>query len=160
MNVTNDPLQQLREIHLPDPVSVWPPAPGWWILFVVVLSAILWAVWWYCRRRDSAYRTARDELASLRAAYAANAQEETLVKGLSTLLRRYSLTVYGRTRVAGLTGSAWLTFLDETGDTQAFTNGTGHVLNSVPYGGQNPVDINPLLDLVEHWLNKNRKGRA
>ena len=31
MNGSPDPLSELRDIHLPDPVSWWPPAPGWWI---------------------------------------------------------------------------------------------------------------------------------
>ncbi len=40
MNSANDPLAQLRDIHLPDPISWWPPAPGWWVLAVVVLALL------------------------------------------------------------------------------------------------------------------------
>ena len=31
---------QLMEIHGLDPISWWPPAPGWWIgLFLILLTA-------------------------------------------------------------------------------------------------------------------------
>ena len=30
-------LEQLADIHLPVEISYWPPAPGWWILAVMLL---------------------------------------------------------------------------------------------------------------------------
>ena len=27
-----DPLQDLRDVHMPDPISWWPPAFGWWMI--------------------------------------------------------------------------------------------------------------------------------
>ena len=43
-----DPLAQLRDIHLPDTVSDWPPGPGWWVLALVLLlfgaALVIWAV--------------------------------------------------------------------------------------------------------------------
>ena len=36
-----EPLADLRDIHLPQPISWWPPAPGWWILLGLLLVSIL-----------------------------------------------------------------------------------------------------------------------
>ena len=36
MNPTD--LSQLRDIHLPEAVPWWPPAPGWWMLFALVIA--------------------------------------------------------------------------------------------------------------------------
>ncbi len=36
-----DPLSQLRDIHLPEPVTFWPPAPGWWFILLLILIGLV-----------------------------------------------------------------------------------------------------------------------
>ncbi len=37
-----DPLAQLRDIHLPPPISWWPLAPGWWLVILVGTFSCIW----------------------------------------------------------------------------------------------------------------------
>ncbi len=39
---SEDPLAQLRDLHLPQAVADWPPALGWWLLAGLVLSGLVW----------------------------------------------------------------------------------------------------------------------
>jgi len=161
VNSQTDPLNDLRDIHLPDPVSWWPPAPGWWIVLGLVVALIVLAVWAYRRlRTPESYQSARHELQGLREAYAANRQDYKLVMGLSMLLRRYAMALYGREQVAGLTGQQWLNFLNKTGNTNTFTVGVGNVLVTIPYGSPEPAKGEALLTVVEQWLKGNRRRRT
>ena len=52
-----DPLAQLRDIHLPDPVGFWPLAPGWWILGLLILILLGVALRFLIKRyRNNRYR--------------------------------------------------------------------------------------------------------
>ena len=61
-----DPLSQLRDIHLPDTGGFWPPAPGWWLLALIALAALAGLIWWLRRqrRRTRWLRLAKAELAT------------------------------------------------------------------------------------------------
>ncbi|WP_296805764.1 DUF4381 domain-containing protein [Thiocapsa sp.] len=162
--MNGDPLAQLRDWHLPDPIQWWPPAPGWWISAAVLLAVLLWVAgvrWRRHRRRGAAARSALRELAALRAAVRADGDTRAFVAALSRLLRRFALVRFPREQVAGLTGDAWLAFLDATGGGGGFRQGPGRALADLVYGATRDGDPLPnpdaLADLAETWIRANRR---
>jgi len=146
------PLQGLRDIHLPAPVSFWPPAPGWWIVGVLILVVIIVAVWWLRRHRRTAYRRAAlKELQNLQQALQQGQADTPIIAELSILLRRVAISRYGRDQVAGLNGMAWLEFLDRSGRTTHFTTQAQALLES-PYRRNTTTQAEPLLSLAKAWL--------
>ena len=55
----------LRDIHLPEPISWWPLAPGWWILVggLLALAILGFLAWRFYARRQ--IRRAERALASI-----------------------------------------------------------------------------------------------
>jgi len=149
-------LSQLRDIHLPAPVSWWPPAPGWWLLLALLLTLLLFGYWLLRRRRQNAWR--REALAQLQQLRGSN--EATTAAQLSVLLRRVAISRYPQAEVASLTGEAWLAFLDKTlGEGSPFQSGPGRALLTGPYAATVDLDAPALLTLVERWI-KRVKGDA
>ncbi|MDB9952467.1 DUF4381 domain-containing protein [Porticoccaceae bacterium] len=60
----SDPLAQLRDIHLPETISWWPLAPGWWVLIILLGLVTGWIIVKAVqRKRANLYR--RQALAKL-----------------------------------------------------------------------------------------------
>ncbi|MEM9383081.1 MAG: DUF4381 domain-containing protein [Planctomycetota bacterium] len=120
-------LARLHDIVAADPAPAWPPAPGWiFVLAILVAAASATAVALTLRWRANAYRRAATrELERVLA-------EEDWPR-LSEVLKRTALAAFPRERVAGLTGSAWLAFLDRTGGTREFTEGPARALETLAF---------------------------
>ncbi len=150
-----DPLHELRDVHLPDPISWWPPAFGWWMIVVallVVAGLVLWA--WVYRQRTRPRRLALSQLQEVKQQFAAHSDEQQTMTLLSDLLRRVAIAVFPRSRVAGLSGQSWLQFLDRTGHTTQFSEGPGRCLLSAPYQPHGPASAADLIPLIERWIQQ------
>ncbi|NJN47916.1 MAG: DUF4381 domain-containing protein [Candidatus Competibacteraceae bacterium] len=154
--VNSDPLAQLRDIHLPPWPTVWPPAPGWWVLalLVVCLVALL------LRIAIRYYRRHRRQRAIIAALYVARdnyaiQDAPRFAAEVSMLLRRVALNRFPRQQVAGLNGADWLAFLDRTGGEGRFRQGPGRVLAEGPYALQVNLEADALTLLAQDWLQKN-----
>jgi hypothetical protein len=138
-------------------VSWWPPAPGWWLLLIcsaVIIAGIV--LFKQIRKRGLLKRTALAELDIIRRQYYDNHDRVQLVKALSALMRRASISFYQRENSASLTGAAWLQHLDSTAQRKEFENGNGSILATAPYlPADSQVDVNfdDLLSLCEDWLS-------
>ena len=153
-----DPLAQLRDIHLPDPVSWWPPAPGWWLLALVALAFIAAATHFILRyiRRNRYRKEALQELQKLNENRGGLSTRDA-VEQLAMLLRRVAIQTCGREAVASLVGQAWLRFLDNKGGTNQFTAGPGKVLGEGQYQQTVEADLDRLHQVVEKWIRRSKQ---
>ena len=158
----------LREIHLPDAVGWWPPAPGWWILPILVLLAA--GITWYCRllykrRKYSAINMAREELVRIKSRYAVDRDARHCIRSVSGLLRRLCISIFPRAESAGLTGAEWLAFLQGAAQTgpggrESLQNTgdeslqhIGKLLLEAPYRQQvAEEDADSLIDFCSDWI--------
>jgi len=150
----------LRDIHLPAPVSWWPPAPGWWILLIVA-AALLAALFWWRRRKLVIARApatlARIELDKLRAAWVEQSDPQRLLRDVSIWLRRTSMSLTTRREVASLTGSDWQQQLAAMAGEAVFNDAEGKLLTEASYRDNLPADVNidaaHMLGQCERWLD-------
>lgn len=143
----------LKDLHLPEAISWFPPAIGWWLL-VMLIPFIIWFLYWAYKRltRKTALKAARQVLITIRKDSSMdNAQK---LAEISVLLRRVAISVASRAETASLTGSAWLAFLDGALNDAQFTTGIGRCLAEAPYRQYTPTEqeISQLINLCENWL--------
>ena len=106
-----DSLAALRDIHLPEAVSLWPLAPGWWVLLALLAACIAAGAIGWRRRRRSARRAALLLLAEVEDSFRTDGDTRRLAVSLSSLLRRVALLRFPRRDVASLHGEGWTSFL-------------------------------------------------
>ena len=148
-------LDDLLEAPLPEPVSLAPATTAWTVAFVVfALLALLAAYLVWRRWRRNRYR--REGLVALDEIDAANDLAQVPV-----LVKRVALEAWPRSDVAGLTGEAWLQFLDASFAGSGFADGPGRVLPDLAYAS----DVEPagperaaLLTLVRTWIRTHRRA--
>jgi Domain of unknown function (DUF4381) len=142
-----DPLElPLRDIHLPPPISWWPLAPGWWILFgsiliVVLVGGLTW--WWWHRGRLR--RAARRRWRAIATAFAMHRDPHRLARELSALCRQLLIQCSTDPTVSSAVGETWLKLLDRYSTQHFFTTGPGRVLIQAPYDPKSVIEGDALL---------------
>ena len=142
----------LKDLHLPEAISWFPPAIGWWLLLILVPLLIALIYWLYKRlTRKTAVKVAKQQLRVIKESTKDNTYK--LVQ-LSALLRRVAISVAPREQTASLTGQAWLAFLDSSLKEKPFSTGAGRCLIDAPYRrlALTNVEISQLISLCEDWL--------
>lgn len=157
-----DPQQvlQLKDIHIPRDVNIWPLAFGWWLLIgivIVVLVALFLKTIKVVRIRKHK-KLLREEYSLLEKKLTVSPSKETVAE-TNVLLRRLALAYYPNENVASLTGGDWLTFLDLSGSTQDFSRGAGRILIEAPYrdGALENYNGEEFIPLIRQWVNKTIK---
>ncbi len=124
----------LRDIHLPESVSTWPPATGWWLLaivsiIVIIITTVL-ALRFIKRYRDKwGYRKAALPLIDHHyqlwkknhAQQTPDYTQETIHQ-LLRVLKRVAISAYPQQDISGLHSQAWVDFLNQQTSPKLFFN--------------------------------------
>lgn len=160
-----DPLSQLADIHLPSAISLWPPAPGWWVTAALILVALLWLarnqylIWQQTQRMQRAL----NELTLAYSAYnkaiqsspdASNQAGLDLLYAINSLLKRVALVHFPEHEIAALSGRAWLEFLGRSSHGISFTSGAGTALADGEYRPVFDADVQTLTVLARTWIKQ------
>ena len=163
MNGVKPTTLELRDIHLPEPISWWPLAPGWWfIVGTILLLTAAFFLFRYYQKKQALKKQVLAEFETICTQYEQDKNTIVLLQSLSTLLRRACISFYPRSEAASLTGKSWLDFLDDTGSEKVFDTEKGRLIATAPYLSENTkldIDSEELMQLCENWLraqpNKN-----
>ncbi len=153
----NDSLEQLRDIHEPVEIGLFPFAPGWWVLLGLILIGLL--VFYRLKKyrnnpRRKLKKAAFKELQRIKASYIYNKNTTLLIERISKMLRKITLSNVENTSNARLTGDEWLRYLDSISAYPIFSTGCGQIFSGDQYKKEITIDDSKLLDALEHWIEK------
>ena len=128
-------LENLRDIVVPEPPPLWPPAPGVWVLLVIALAVIITLfLLWRRARTQHAYRRAGLALLS----------DARTAREINVILKRVALAAWPRPEVAPLYGDDWTSFLDGSCEQARFSS-----LGAVDDVGEPPRELR---SMARQWI--------
>lgn len=151
-------LENLRDIHLPPPVSWWPPAPGWWILAaLLIVSTVTLAIWLIRRTRQRRYRKlALQQLQAIYRDWQTQRNDLQFAQATNHLLKQTALAAFPTADVAALHGGDWLDFLDRRLRKPRFTEPDVRALATIYLRNPEPIAVENLRDAAQHWIRSHR----
>jgi hypothetical protein len=113
----NDRIQisGLEPLIAPEEISAWPPAPGWYLVILLLMLILTYLLIRYIRKRNrNHYRIlALKQVADIREEAGHTPKQED-IQALNQLLKLTALSAFPRADVAALSGRDWQEFLDAT----------------------------------------------
>jgi hypothetical protein len=145
--------QQLRDVHLPDAVSWWPLAYGWWVLITLALFGITALVYYLVRKRKrNAYRhSAIKELNTVYTLWQKQNDVAAYLQSANAILKRSVLHFTKQQGIASQSGQVWLNSLARSASSELsveFKNAFG----SQVYRPNAEADIILVHNEIRNWL--------
>lgn len=144
--MATNPLEQLRDIHLGDPIGAWPLAYGWYILIALTIIALTLLITFTCRfiKNRRPKKLALKELKRIEINYLSNADPHKTAYQITVLLKRVCFAYYPRKKIASLHGDVWFDFLGKS--PWAYT------LSQLSYQKEITQDLSAIFPKVRQWI--------
>lgn len=154
MNLPDQNTANLRDIHLPDAISWWPPAIGWWILLALIIAAFIFIPKLYRRVTYTPLnKVANMTFQNIVDQYNESNNDSSFTIATSQFLRQTAMSYCGREYVAQLTGDKWVQALNDMTEQDHFTNDIKQSLVNAPYQKNTNIDAEQLINAVQSWLS-------
>ena len=150
-----DLLSQLRDIHAAAPVSWWPPAPGWWVLALLLLVLLVWLG----RRLLARFRIHQRRKQMLGWVEHLNANIDprrdphAYLSTLNRIFKLVAMRAFPDQQCAVLNGQDWANFLIENMHRAPSTESLD-VLATGPYDPAPEFDPEVMSELTRHWIRQ------
>ena len=150
-----DLLSQLRDIHAAPEVPWWPPAPGWWVLAVLLLVVLGWLL----RRLHARYRVQQRRKQMLAWVDHLNTsidpvrQPQAYLSTLNRIFKLVALRAFPERQCAVMAGQDWADFLTENMKSTASSESL-NVLASGPYDPAPRFDPEVMSQLTRTWIRE------
>lgn len=153
--------QQLRSLHMPEAVSWWPPAPGWWVLFAALMFLTGFAVLTlYKHIQKNRYRKlARNELEAAYSKWQGSDDNSQYVQLASAVIKRSIIAAGGEVQVASQTGQQWTQTINHWAKTP-LSDQASQAMIDAGYRANPNIDIDDLHQQLDDWLRSHRKPKA
>lgn len=154
----------IEDIHLPEAVSAWPPAIGWWllaILLIIVAIGLYLGIKWYKKKwgyRNAAlrllnqyYKEWKDNPNSISTLHQA--------QQMATILKRTAMSAYPHQNTSTLYGEDWITFLNQQTPTVQFEGTLAEFLSVQQYqvkpsNSTESIPLSSLHSACKYWIKK------
>ncbi len=165
MPATANPLDQLKDIHTPDAIGLWPPAIGWYLVAAFLIAALVLAgvILWRRWQQNAYRRAALRECDDIEREITAGSDSRAAAIRIATLLKRTALSVFRRAEVASLSGDAWILFLESKASEAHFSITSSQLLIEASFRENPPdnqSDVARLLDEARRWIRKHQRPNA
>jgi len=150
-----DLMAQLRDIHGAPPVPWWPPAPGWWVVALLVLAVLLW----FGRQLLARYRVHQRRrqmlgwIDHLNATVDPQKDPQAYLSTLNRVFKVVALRAFHEQQCAGMAGEQWTDFLQQNLNAKQ----SGEALSVLASGPYHPVpqfDSAIVSELARAWIKQ------
>ncbi|NOX27554.1 MAG: DUF4381 domain-containing protein [Gammaproteobacteria bacterium] len=132
-NQSANPLDQLPPLHMPEPISLWPPAIGWWLLalFIIVLSVLVVRFFLKKKRKNQLRKAALLELSQYWSSYQSDHDTQSYLLAVNRLLKKFVMQQYPNKSLHTLSGEQWISGLAELSPQSGINRDSAAILLSI-----------------------------
>ena len=149
-------LAQLRPNHLPEAISYWPLAIGWWLLLASTISIISVMTYLFIiKRQKNKYRRLGLQLAKkIHKKFIEHGNKRQFAHDSNRLLKKVALQAFPRQNIANLNGKEWLDFLYQSSGNKQFKTMGAAAFGSSRFKPHQDPDVTQINPLTISWIKK------